>query len=404
MNNISITKRNKCRICGSENLDKWLTLENMPMTDNIKYENINDEFLCNIDIHICLDCHTSQTLKDISYNEYYNEYNYSVNQSKLANDFMNCLCNKLWDKYQLTNGCKVLEIGSSDGSQLSYFKNKGAKVFGIEPSAELCNISNKNGVPVYHGLFEKDTKHKLPKDFQKVDLIILEYTFDHLPEPMETLKATKDMLNKDGFLVIEVHDLEKILERKEYCLFEHEHTIYLTKETISRVLGREGFEIIDFDLLKDSEKRANSLLVVAKLKENEETIYNEDFDISLDIYKNFSNELNLSMKKLNGFIDNSIKNGKAIAGFGSGGRGVMTLAAISSGEKLSFICDNNAMMEGLYTPKTHIRIVNPLYLKENPVDIIIVFSFGYIKEIKNQIQRISNKNIEVVNLLDILKV
>ena len=406
MNKIYITKRKKCRICGNENLKKWVTFQNMPLTDNMKYENLNYEFLHNIDIYLCMSCFSSQTLTDISYNEYYNDYNYSVNQSQLANKFMNNLCDKLWRKYKLKNGCKVLEIGSSDGSQLSCFKNKGAKILGVEPSEQLCKISNNKGVPVYNGLFDKDIINKIPKDFIKIDLAILEYTFDHLPEPMSMLNTIKDMLNKNGLLVIEVHDLEKIFERKEYCLFEHEHTIYLSKETMRSVLSRAGFEVIDFDLLEESERRANSLLLVAKLKgENGElTIHNESYIYNLETYEIFNKELNSSLKKLSEFINDNINSGKTIAGFGAGGRGVMTLAAIPYGNKISFICDNNTMMEGLYTPKTHIKIVNPSYLKENPVDILIVFSFGYIEEIKQQVKAITDKDIEVVNLLNILKI
>lgn len=405
MNKIDITKRKKCRICGNENLKKWVTFQNMPLTDNMKYENLNSEFLHDIDIYVCMSCFSSQTLTDISYNEYYNDYNYSVNQSQLANKFMNNLCNKLWEKYKLKNGCKVLEIGSSDGSQLGYFKNKGAKVLGVEPSDELCKISNNRCIPVYNGLFDKDIINKIPKDFIKSDLVILEYTFDHLPEPMSMLNTIKDMLNKNGLLVIEVHDLEKILERKEYCLFEHEHTIYLSKETMGSVLSKAGFEVIDFNLLEECERRANSLLLVAKLKEEnrEFTIQNESYISNLETYESFNKELNSSLKKLSEFINDNINSGKTIAGFGAGGRGVMTLAAIPYGNKISFICDNNTMMEGLYTPKTHIKIVNPSYLKENAVDILIVFSFGYIEEIKQQVKAITDKDIEVVNLLDILK-
>lgn len=378
----------------------------MPLTDNLRYENLNSEFLHDIDIYVCKDCFTSQTLMDISYNEYYNDYNYSVNQSKIANNFMDNLCNELWKKYNLKNGCKVLEVGSSDGSQLSYFRDKGAKVLGIEPSADLCKISSDKGVPVYHGLFDKNIISKIPKDFIKVDLVILEYTFDHLPEPINMLSIIKSMLNKNGLLVIEVHDLEKILNRKEYCLFEHEHTIYMSKETTKDALSRYGFEIITLDLLEESQKRANSLLVVAKLKkENSQMpVHNQCSIYNLETYENFKKELDSSLKKLNGFINNVVSNGKRIGGFGAGGRGVMTLAAIPSGNKLSFICDNNQMMEGLYTPKTHIKIVNPLYLRENPIDILIVFSFGYIKEIKKQVKAITNKDIKIINLLDILKV
>lgn len=374
----------------------------MPLTDNMKKENLCSEFLHDIDVYLCENCLTSQTLTDISYNEYYNDYNYSVNKSETANKFMENLCDKLWEKYKFQDGCKVLEIGSSDGSQLNYFKIKSANVFGIEPSAELCNISNNKGIPVYHGLFEENIIDEIPEEFRKVDLVLLEYTFDHLPEPMNILKTINNMLNKAGLLVLEVHNLDKILKRKEYCLFEHEHTVYLSEETIKHVLDKGGFEAIDFELLEENEKRANSLLVVARLKDNKADYKTNNINCNLKMFENFGEELDLSLKKLDGFINENINKGKKIAGFGAGGRGVMTLAAVPSGNKISFICDNNTMMEGLYTPKTHIKIVKPTYLKENQIDILIVFSFGYIEEIKRQVNDIVTNNIEIVNLLELL--
>ena len=71
-------------------------------------------------------------------------------------------------------------------------------------------------------------------------------------------------MKDNGVLIIEVHDLDLISERNEYCLFEHEHYTYLNKETMHQFLTSNGFELITYNLLDESEKRANSLLVVAK--------------------------------------------------------------------------------------------------------------------------------------------
>ncbi|MEG0307364.1 MAG: methyltransferase domain-containing protein [Clostridium sp.] len=404
MDKINVIKRNTCRICKNEKLRKWLTLKQMPLTDNMDINKIGNEVLYDININVCENCLVSQTSLDIACNEYYNDYNYSVNSSETANRFMHKLCDKLWENYNLTSQSKILEIGSSDGSQLNYFKIKGAKVLGVEPSLELCNISRSRGVSVCHGLFDNSAAESILKEFNKVDLVILEYTFDHLPDPMDALNIISKILNDDGLIVLEVHNLDLILKRKEYCLFEHEHTVYLSEETIKVILENVGFEVVDFNLLKENEKRANSLLVVAKLKNKKNEVIKSRKKITKNFneYEKFSEDLSLSLNKIDRFISDNVNRGKKIAGFGAGGRGVMTLAAIPNGNKLLFICDNNTMMQGLYTPKTHIQIVDPCYLKENQVDILIVFSFGYIDEIKKQIETIINKDTEIVNFLDLL--
>ena len=75
-----------------------------------------------------------------------------------------------------------------------------------------------------------------------------------------------------GVLVIEVHDLEQIMARRETCLFEHEHSIYLTSDSFARLLDRAGFELLTTELLPAGERRGNSLLVVAAPKGTEHAV------------------------------------------------------------------------------------------------------------------------------------
>lgn len=64
------------------------------------------------------------------------------------------------------------------------------------------------------------------------------------------------------FLIIEVHNLELIRQRNEFCLFEHEHYTYLNERTIKYLLNQNNFEVLTFNLLEENEKRANSLLLL----------------------------------------------------------------------------------------------------------------------------------------------
>lgn len=61
-----------------------------------------------------------------------------------------------------------------------------------------------------------------------------------------------------------MHNLEKIIQRSEYCLFEHEHTVYLTASCAEKIFNIAGFEVIAIDPLPDSVTRADSLIVVEK--------------------------------------------------------------------------------------------------------------------------------------------
>ena len=77
----------------------------------------------------------------------------------------------------------------------------------------------------------------------------------------------RDVLDPErGVLVIEVHDLAKIMDRKEACLFEHEHSIYLNLFTMKCLLEKAGFKLLTSELVSEKECRGNSLLVAAALQ------------------------------------------------------------------------------------------------------------------------------------------
>lgn len=406
-----VHKLNSCRVCRSSDLYKFLQLDNMPFTDDfVKEEDIGSEFLYPINIFYCKDCNTVQTQHDVAVDEYYEDYKYSVGASTFASNFMNEMAEKL--NYNYFNGqgnIKVLEVGSGDGGQLVPFKELGCKVLGYEPSSYLVEVAAGKGIPSVQGLFDESAADTLPDDFKDVNIILLSYTFDHIPDPIGFLNAVKKILNKkNGILVIENHDLEKIFERQEYCLFEHEHSIYLTKATAISLAKRNGFEVIEFDVLPDEKRRANSLIFVMTQQGSDfaaKAIKNYSLPNynSTGFYDKECSEIKKGIDNFEKYIDESLAAGKTIAGYGAGGRGIMTLSALKNANQLQYIVDKKPKATGVYAPKFHLPVYEISQLAKQPVDEVIVFSFGYMKEIKEDLKSIGYKENQIVSMLDILK-
>ena len=76
----------------------------------------------------------------------------------------------------------------------------------------------------------------------------------------------------------------------------------------------------------------------------------------------------------------------------------MTLASMSNSKNFKFLIEKNPKSQNIYAPGSGLQIVNLEHLKENPVDEILVFSFGYMDEIKKDLK---NTDIKIIksNLL-----
>lgn len=402
----------QCRACGSPKLRCFLHLPAMPLTDDfIPKEKFGTEFRHDIDVLLCDQCHTAQTQHNVDMGDYYEDYQYAVGGSQKASSFMRLLAREVVTKYfEGEKGRRVLEVGSGDGVQLLAFKELGCEVLGYEPSSALTHAAENIGIRTIQGLFTPDSAQKLPLPFKNTDVVMLSYTFDHLPQPREFIASAKSILNpKTGLLVVEIHDLEKIFERQEYCLFEHEHTIYLTTATVSTLCAREGMTVIDFDLVPDSARRANSLIFVATPNGSQHAkkfpvatpFISADFD-RFDFYEKQTQLIQRGIANLDAFISRMTDSGKTLAGYGAGGRGVMTLAALKTAPKLCYLADKKPKRDGLVVPKCGIPLVGISALKERPVDNILVFSFGYMKEIQAELAACGYRPEQFHSLLDVL--
>jgi 2-polyprenyl-3-methyl-5-hydroxy-6-metoxy-1,4-benzoquinol methylase len=402
----------QCRICGHPNLKRFLNLPAMPLTDDfVPKEKFGAEFRHDIDVFFCERCHTAQTQHNVDMGDYYEDYQYAVGGSQTASRFMHLLASKLISKYfSGEKGKKILEVGSGDGVQLLAFKKLGCEVLGYEPSSALTRAAESVGVPTIQGLFTPDSAQHLPASFKQTDVVMLSYTFDHLPQPREFIGAAKSILNPDtGLLVVEIHDLQKIFERREYCLFEHEHTIYLTTATVSALCAREGMTVIDFDLVPQADRRANSLIFVATPNGSNHTKkypaakseVPAEFD-EFSFYEQQAQLIKRGIANLDAFVAYSANSGKTVAGYGAGGRGVMTLAAMTTAPNLRYLVDKKPKREGLVVPKSGIPLVGLAALKDSPVDNILVFSFGYMKEIQAELAAFGYRPEQFHSLLDVL--
>jgi SAM-dependent methyltransferase len=406
----TIRRLNGCRVCGSADLTPFLHLADMPFTDDfVLPARFGSEFRADIDVFLCRGCLTTQTQHDVDVGDYYEDYQYSVGGSGTASRFMRQLAEQSQGTFYPNEiGRKVLEVGSGDGEQLVAFKQTGCKVLGYEPSSTLCRAALKKGIESVQGLFTADSVRQLPPDFRQVDVVMLSYTLDHLPDPRAFVATSRSILNPEqGLLIVEVHDLEKIIARQEFCLFEHEHSIYLTEATAAQLCGLEHMDIVSFDLVPQSDRRANSLIFVATPKGSRFSRQPAPPRTPLsfadpEFYWQVSMNIARGVSNLEAFVDSKTRSGRSLAGYGAGGRGVMTMGAMTNASQLRYLVDKKPKRPGLLAPKSGVPVVGLDVLSTNPVDEIIVFSFGYFDEIRDEVGQMGYRPEQFHSLIDIL--
>lgn len=132
-----------------------------------------------------------------------------------------------------------IDIGCGTGGLLDRMRTNAKSIAGIEPQKHAREELHKLGYTMY----------RLPIEAPKESFHVagLFHVFEHMTEPLKTLKEVRDILRPDGTLILEVPHARDILLKldafKAFTLWS-EHLILHTKESLRTYLEAAGFKNI----------------------------------------------------------------------------------------------------------------------------------------------------------------
>ena len=99
-----------------------------------------------------------------------------------------------------TQGKKILEVGSADGTFLSFFIKKEWYCKGLEFNEYMINKAHKK----YGIVLERTNIKDIDPGNERFDIIALSHVLEHLTDPIDILKHCKKLLNPGGIVFIEL--------------------------------------------------------------------------------------------------------------------------------------------------------------------------------------------------------
>ncbi len=283
------------------------------------------------------------------------------------------------EKYGLREK-SVVEIGCGNGDYLSIMAKTGAKCTGLEHSRESVEHCRRSGLQVVQG-FVEDASYRI--DEGPFDGFFMMSYLEHLPEPSAVLSGILSNLTSQAVGLVEVPNFDMMLRNHLYVELIADHLFYFTRDTLTALLSRSGFEVLDC-----------------------QSVWH-DYILSAEVSKRRP----LSMKQAEGyfetlaanvnrFVDSYRLKGKSVAVWGAGHQAFTVLSICQLSERVAYVVDSADFKQGRFTPATHIPIVSPEYLERAPIDAIIVMAGSYSSEIVAMLERKYGKRIAVAIIKD----
>jgi len=374
---VDITRHTVCRVCGVGKLIQYLDLGVQPLANAFLHrEDLGlPEFEAPLRVQLCEVCGLSQLTHTVSPERLYSHYVFFSGVSKS----WQAHCERLADDVlQWYDTPFVVDIASNDGSLLVPFKQRGAKVLGVEPAQ---NITQTVLVPTLPKFWNSDTAREIRDANGAADIITATNVFGHVDDAHDFLVGVALLLAKDGTAVIECPHILSLLWLNAFDTIYHEHLSYWSLFPLQTLAHQVGLRVFDvrpqaihggtmrYYLCHDGRRLVRPTVQHLLSRELEVGAH------TIEPYLEFQATVRQLIEDLREALAE-----RDVFGFGASAKGNTLLNTV--GATLPAIFDDTPSKQGLFTPGRHIPVEKPVSLASVPK--LVLLSWNWAAEMKKR--------------------
>jgi hypothetical protein len=356
-------------------------------------------------LNLCKICTNMQLGEVVNPHFLYKNFRYKTQITKGLNEHFKALTSELISKLRIKPKDKILDIGSNDGTFLSYFKGV-ANIIGVEPGKKISDYANQRGINTINAYFNKELAKKIKEKYGAFNLIFCANTIANIDDLHELFDASKFLLAKNGYFIIETQNGADVIDRFLLDTIYHEHLSYFTYPAFKLFLEKKEFRI---EHVKHHNQKGGSLQIWFTHKSNLKRLHLEGSDeqklidnskrLKFDKPTLIKRRLEKKIQK----IRNSLASlqGEELFGFGASVGSNTLMHLFCNDLSVTEILDDRPVVTSLpygkkMIPVKQSRDVGNRIKKRK----ILVFAYRYIENIINNHKNISRSNFVNIFSLD----
>ncbi len=380
-----------CRSCESNKIAKVFSLGKQTLTGIFPPKKKTNVTKGNLSLVLCNNCNLLQLENNFNPVEMYGDnYGYMSSLNKSMINHLRIKAYNFKKKYSMKSGQNILDIGSNDGTFLSFF-NKSFNLYGCDPT-----------IKKFSKYYRKDI-HKFPYFFspnyfenKKFHLITSISMFYDLPKPLNFARQIHSILDNEGIWHVELSYMPMMLKNISYDTICHEHLEYYSLKSLKYLLDKSGFKIInlafnqinggsiELDIAKNVSKHSEIKKLINWVLESEKRNRYNDIIRQKEFFKKCINHKYL-LKKL---LITLKKQNKKIYGYGASTKGNVILQFCKIDSKLiPYIGEVNKFKYNKYTPGSKIKIISEKQIKKLRPDYLLVLPWHFKDHILKREQK-----------------
>lgn len=384
-------RRKTCRLCNSNKLKSVVKFcATPPANAFISNRDLNiEQETYPLEVFFCCNCKHVQLLDVVNPSILFKNYVYVSGTSPVFIKHFEEYSKSLINSFSPSFDEIIIDIGSNDGTLLSFFKQEGFKVLGIDPAKEISEIANKKGIETLNNFFDLELSEHIKKNYPKASIITANNVFAHCDDLIGIVNGVKNLLSRNGTFVFEVSYLVDVVEKTLFDTIYHEHLSYHSVIPLIDFFKSNGMELfkVDFINTHGGSIRGFAKLECSKIKTDNsiKNLVQLEKKLGIDNPKTFINfyeKITLLKKRLLEILHTLKSEGKKIAAFGAPAKATTLMYQFGlNKDVIDYIIDDSPLKQGLYSPGLHIPVLSSEHLKNQNPDYLLLLAWNFADSI-----------------------
>lgn len=383
-----------CFICGEKKLYKFLSLGHQPPSDAFlrAADLLKPEATYPLELCLCQSCYLVQLNYAVDPEKLFRDYVYNTSSNNSLKKSFESLVNNLVKRFNLNSSDLAIDIGSNDGTLLSYYWPYKIKILGVDPSS-VAELALRKKIPTIVDFFSNKLAGKIAKKYGRAKIITATNVFAHVEKLDDFVAGVKDLLTDDGVFVSESGYLLDFIEKLQYDSVYHEHLRYYSLKPLKILFKKFGLEIID---VERGTIHGGTIIVYAA-KKNKYPIAKRVAELirleeKFGLYKketfvNFAGRVKKNKLAIQKLIIDLKSRGKNIVGVGAPAKGNTLLNYCNLDEDLiDYLAEKSEFKIGAFSPGMHLPVVDESRLFKDQPDYALMLSWNIADELMPKIK------------------
>lgn len=342
---------------------------------------------------VCQSCGLAQLNYAVDPEKLFRDYVYNTATNNALKVNFKTLVGSLVGRFNLKKGDLAVDVGSNDGTLLSYYMPFGVKVLGVDPSS-AAKLALANNIPTINDFFSLEVAKRVVKENGRAKVVTATNVLAHVIGLDDFMAGIYELLDAEGVFVSESGYVLDLVEKLQYDSIYHEHLRYYALRPLNILFDKFGMEIFDAERIPS---HGGSIRVYAAKKGSREIGQGVKGLLDLEerfglyggrAYADFAARVRQNKLDLQKFILEQKSAGKKIVGIGAPAKGNTLLNFCRLGpDIIDYLVEKSELKIGLFSPGMRIPVVEEARLFAEQPEYALMLSWNLADELIPKIRR-----------------